>query len=130
MSHSVCNQCNFAILTEELRTSEHAVCPKCGNKHFTMHFEFTLQFLPHNTTKVKQKDPYRKGKSKVRREHFVGMQENKDGQLMLKERLIDKDADTYFENVKDPISGVVLRLCNQKLTEHTNRGSAKKKESN
>jgi hypothetical protein len=90
-----------------------------------MHFECSQQFLPNNTTKVKQKDPFRTGKSKVRREHFVGMNENKDGKLMIKERLIDKDADIYFEFVKDPSSGEVLRLCNQKLTEHRNRGSAK-----
>lgn len=90
-----------------------------------MHFEYSLQFLPNNTTKVKQNDPFRTGKSKVRREHFVGMDENKDGELMIKERLIDKDADIYFEFVKDPTSGEVIRLCHQKLTEHRNRGSAK-----
>ena len=126
MSHSVCKQCNHVMLTEELRTSEKAVCPKCGNKHFTMTFHSTMEFLPNNSTRVKQKDPYHRSDKKLRREHFVGMEENQDGKLMVKERLIDKDADVYYEFVKNPETDEVIRHSHEKLSEHKGHGKAKK----
>ena len=125
MNHSVCKQCGHIMLTEELRSSEPPVCPKCGNKYFTMTAHSTMQFLPHNTVKIKQKDPYAKSNDKLRREHFVGMQENKDGKLMIKESLIDKDSNVRYEFVQDPETGEIVRLCNEKLTDHTDRGYAK-----
>lgn len=54
------------------------------------------------------------------------MEENKEGKLMIKERLIDKDANVYYEYVRDPETGEVVRLCHESLTDHTNRGSVKK----
>ena len=54
------------------------------------------------------------------------MEENKDGNLMIKERLIDKDANVYYEYVKNPDTGEVVRQCHQKLSDHIDRGSAKK----
>lgn len=105
---------------------EKSLCPNCGNKYFTMTFHSTMEFLPNNSTKVKQKDPYQRSDKKLRREHFVGMEVNKDGKLMVKERLIDKDANVYYEYVRNPETGEVVRLCHESLTDHTNRGSAKK----
>ena len=127
MSHSVCKQCGHVILTEELRTSETALCPKCGYKYFTMTFHSTLEFLPNNPTKVKQRDPYQRSDKKLRREHFVGMEANEEGKLMVKERLIDKDRDVYYEYVRNLETGEVVRLCHEKLSVHKSRGSAKKK---
>jgi uncharacterized OB-fold protein len=105
---------------------EKSLCPQCGNKYFTMTFECTLKMLPNNTTKVEQRDPHQRSRKKLRREHFVGMERNKDGKLMLKERLIDKDSDVYYEFVKDPETGEVVRHCYESLKEHLNHGSAKK----
>ncbi|MBI3582514.1 MAG: hypothetical protein HY096_01015 [Nitrospinae bacterium] len=106
---------------------EKSVCPKCENKYFTMTFHSTVQFLSNNTTKIKQKDPYRKSKEKLRREHFVGMEKNSKGDLMIKERLIDKDSSIYYEFVKNPDTGEVTRLCKESLKEHMDHGSAKNK---
>ena len=127
MSHSVCKQCGHVMLTEELRTLPVSVCPKCGNKYFTMTFHSTVEYLPNNTTRVKQRDPHHKSDKKLRREHFVGMEKNKDGQLVVKERLIDKDANVYYEFIKNPETGEVERQVFEKLTDHQDRGSAKPK---
>lgn len=126
MSHSVCCQCGRVILTEELRTMEKSLCPECGNKYFTMKSQSTVQFLPNNSTKIQQRDQYYRSEKKLRREHFVGMEENKEGTLVIKERLIDKDSDVYYEFVRNSDTGEVVRQCHQKLSDHTNRGSAKK----
>ena len=91
-----------------------------------MTFHVTEQFLPNNSTRIKQKDPYYKSDHKLRRDHFVGVESNKEGKLMVKERLIDKDANVYYELVKDPETGEIVRLCDEPLSDHTNRGSAKK----
>jgi hypothetical protein len=83
--------------------------------------------LPHNTTVIKQKDPDRNSKKRARREHFNGMQANSQGLLMRKERLIDKDADVYYEFVADPNTGEVLRKEHGRLSDHKGYGSAKQK---
>lgn len=45
---------------------------------------------------------------------------------MEKVRLIDKDANRYFEKVTDPDTGQVLHECNEPLSEHRGHGSDKK----
>ena len=92
-----------------------------------MDFTATQQFLP-GATKIKSMDPHAKSKKKLRREYFLGVDANKDGKLMNKERLVDKDANIYYEFVQDPETGEIVRRCQEPLTEHRNRGSAKKKE--
>lgn len=126
MAHVTCIKCSHVVLMEERRISVDGLCPKCGEKQFTMTFLVTEQFLPNNTTKITQRDPHSNSKKRVRREHFVGMDANKDGKLMVKERLIDKDANIYYEFVKDPQSGEVIRLCHEKLSDHFGHGSDKK----
>jgi hypothetical protein len=85
----------------------------------------TQTFLPNGTFKLQQKDPSRRSRDKVRREHFLGMDPNVEGRLMIKERLLDKDSNVYYEFVKDPETGEVVRTCHEKLTEHRDRGTAK-----
>lgn len=126
MAHCQCKQCGNIATDREWLTTANAGCPKCGHKHFTMTFVSTEQFLP-NATKITQRDPHSKSDKKLRREHFRGMNPNKDGRLMLKERLIDKDADYYFESVVNPETGETIHRCEEKLSEHRGRGSAKKR---
>jgi hypothetical protein len=50
--------------------------------------------------------------------------------LMLKAsevQIVDRLADRYFERVVDPDAGEVLRECDEPLSQHTGRGSAKQK---
>lgn len=127
MSHSVCKQCNHVMPTEELRISDPPICPKCGNKWFTMTFEGTVKFLPENTVKITQKDPYERKKKRVKREYFLGIESNSIDKPMFKERLIDKYSDTYYEFVQDKETGQVVHKCHEKLSDHRGHGSAKKK---
>lgn len=127
MAHCKCQHCGNVATDQEWLSTPNAACPKCGHKHFTMTFQSTLQFLQCGATKIRQRDPHHKSARKLRREHFQGPDLNKDGKVMLKERLIDKDANYYFERVVDPETGETTRLCEEKLTDHVERGSAKKR---
>jgi hypothetical protein len=43
------------------------------------------------------------------------------------DRVIDRDNDYYLERIVDPETGEVIRECEEKLSEHQGRGSAKPK---
>jgi predicted nucleic acid-binding Zn-ribbon protein len=124
--HGICTECGLATPNEDIILREKADCPQCGNNLFTMRFECSVEFLPNETTLIKQKDPHKSSKKRLRREHFNGMEENHQGKLMRKERLIDKDADIYYEFVQNPETGEVLRKTLESLKkDHTGHGSAK-----
>lgn len=46
---------------------------------------------------------------------------------MDKLRIIDRENDLYLEKITDPDTKKIIHHTNEKLTEHTNHGSAKKK---
>jgi hypothetical protein len=43
------------------------------------------------------------------------------------ERVIDRENDKYYELITDSETGSILRECNEPLTQHVDRGSAKRK---
>jgi hypothetical protein len=49
----------------------------------------------------------------------------KTGRLSKIERIIDREHDKYRELITDSETGDVLRECNEPLTQHVRRGSAK-----
>lgn len=51
------------------------------------------------------------------------------GKWNVLKRIIDRTRDYYFELITDPSSGKVLRYCEEPLSKHLRRGSAKKKAS-
>ena len=108
-----CVTCGLSTPNEVIILREPPDCPSCGSRDFTMTFEVTETFLPHNTTLIRQNDPDLSSKKRLRREHFNGMQANSQGKLMRKERLIDKDADVYYEYVKNPESGEIVHFCHE-----------------
>jgi hypothetical protein len=66
------------------------------------------------------------GKRKIRRHLQTGSQWSVSREKFVdKVRDIDRDADTYYERVVDPETGEVLRHCEEPLSEHFGRGSAK-----
>lgn len=125
MTHCKCKSCDYIATDQEWLATPNAVCPRCGHKYFTMTFESKQQFLPHGATRVKQRDPHNKSDKKLRRDHFRGLEPNNNGQLMLKERLVDKDIDYYLERIVDPVTGEVIRHKEERLTDHQGRGTAK-----
>ena len=45
---------------------------------------------------------------------------------VLREQIIDRDVDRYFERVTDYETGEVIHECDEALTKHRGHGSAKK----
>jgi hypothetical protein len=52
---------------------------------------------------------------------------DRDGRLVRKTRLIDRERDVYYEHVEDAETGEVLRDCREPLSQHVGRGSARNK---
>lgn len=50
----------------------------------------------------------------------------KENRWVKKERVIDRNNNRYYENIKDPITDEVIHECNEPLSEHFAHGSAKK----
>ena len=48
------------------------------------------------------------------------------GKLVLREQVIDRDNDVYFEKVTEYEDGSVIHHCEERLSEHQGHGSAKK----
>lgn len=133
MHQSTCTQCAHSIGTEELRTSESAACPNCGCKSFKMEFYSKVTLRPNGAMTVKQRDPDKPGDpksggyGKPSFEHIVGPERSASGKLVVKNRIIDKQSDSYFERVTDLETGAVLHECEEPLSKHRSRGSAKEK---
>lgn len=51
---------------------------------------------------------------------------NELGRFVAYRRIIDRKQDTYFELVTDGKTGEILRKCEEPLSTHTGRGSARK----
>lgn len=75
---------------------------------------------------AKLKQPSLTGKRKLRLHLKSGKELSfRLGRYVNKERVLDKDNDRYLEIVTDPLTGEVLRHCDEPLSEHQGRGSAK-----
>jgi DNA-directed RNA polymerase subunit RPC12/RpoP len=127
MAHCKCQQCGKVATDLEWLAAPNAACPTCGHKTFTMEFQSTLQLLPTGALKITTRDPHHKSDKKIRLKHFVGPTLNAAGEPMHKEQLIDRDTNYYFEKVVDLTTGETTRLCEEKLTDHTGRGSDRTK---
>jgi len=68
----------------------------------------------------------RKGKKKRHEyEAVVGNEFNSKGQMMKKERIIDRKKDLYSETVTNEDTGEIVRKIVEPLSQHKARGSAK-----
>lgn len=104
-------------------------CPQCGS-------EDQLQILCikedvgleiHDGLDGRLKDPSLRAAKKLRVRFFAGSEQRKsDGKWMNKGRIIDRDNDKYKEVVTDPVTGEIIRKCDEPLSTHQGHGSAKK----
>ncbi|MDA0574110.1 hypothetical protein [Burkholderia gladioli] len=107
---------------------ERLPCQRCGSnaKHVDLVFQEVVTAT--DFLEVKSKSATVKGARKIRRHLQIGSQWSTAREKFVdKVRDIDRDADTYFERVIDPETGEVFRLCEEPLSEHFERGSAKKR---
>ena len=74
--------------------------------------------------KFRHRDP---NNAKFKMEETTGKDWSESlGRFVTKHRRIDRENDRYFERVIDDKTGDVLHECDQPLSEHIDRGSAKK----
>lgn len=60
-------------------------------------------------------------------EHVVGPEPSASGRLVIKERIVDKQSDSYFERIADMETREIIHECEEPLSEHRGHGDAKKK---
>jgi phage FluMu protein Com len=119
-----CAKCN-ALIDEPPKTKpqDRKPCPACGStaRLFKKKLEATLSF--HDSVRMKLTNA---ATGKTTLEQFSGDDlHRKSGKWMMKQRVIDREKDKYKEVVTDPETGKVVRHCEEPLTKHTGRGSAK-----
>lgn len=121
-----CKECGFQF---QRNTSEkNNTCPQCGSNKIMFKLCLIETETEHELIKLKTKDDRFPSKKKMRKERTIGESQRKtDGKWMDLERFIDKDNDKYKKTIVDPETNKVVYHCEEPLSEHINRGSAKKK---
>lgn len=127
-----CVNCSEGIneasgIPEDLRKP----CPKCGSlgRHMELFCQDTFQLEDHLLKRFKHVESSLAGKQKIRLDEITGEQLNEgSGKWVQKEWWIDRDHNPawYYEKVADIETGETIRFCSQPLSEHKERGSAKK----
>ena len=111
--------------------SERQPCPNCGalSRKSQADASDALVATVYDQQRLRTKDPSRPSKDKLRKEILSGYDLHRDtGKWNLKDRIIDRDNDSYFEHVVDPNTGETIHKCEESLKDHLNHGCAKKKD--
>jgi|SRR4030042_4570078 predicted RNA-binding Zn-ribbon protein involved in translation (DUF1610 family) len=129
-----CTRCGHETgETEEQQNSHPQPCPHCGSEERTVHVDVSDDLKVDVKEEVVRKikvDSYR-SKDKIRNVLFSGDDlHHQSGKWNKKERVIDRDNDSYKEIVSDPTTGEVIHRCEERLSDHQGHGSAKKKRDN
>lgn len=126
-----CADCSSALPEEWVSDAAERQCPNCGSLKKLVRVELRdeVRVEVHDSLRGKVKDPSRRSKDKVRKDFFSGDDLRKsDGTWMTKERVLDRDNDSYMEKVVDPKTGEVVHFTQEPLSQHLGHGSAKPKE--
>jgi hypothetical protein len=123
---TMCGECGSAILDPPKKVGEpgNYPCPTCGLVGYKFGWvaeaEIPLNVLARAAYKVG-------GKGRPKRELLAGWdRRNSHSDYVLKERIIDREADRYREKITTK-DGQVLRDVYEPLSGHTGHGSAKLK---
>jgi len=115
-----CADCGEVLPTEWISLQHRDNCPRCNSpsKLISIDVIDKLEMPIRDTNYNSKKNP--------RHEFFEGDDLRKsDGKWMKKRRVIDKNNDSYFEEVIDPETGEVIHKCEEALSEHFGHGSAR-----
>lgn len=119
-----CAACGQQLEETAIPKSKRAPCPNCGStdRAFEMHLSSTLSF--HSKIGLKARNP----KS---RKPFHEQVSGDDlfrltGQWNKLKRIVDRARNYYLEVITDPKTGSMIRYCEEPLSKHRSRGSAKK----
>lgn len=121
-----CSACG-RTLTEEssIPPPKRLPCPHCGSKARVFEVHLTSTVTPRSKLNLKARSP----KS---RKPFLEQVSGDDlfrltGQWNILKRIIDRARDYYLEVITDPKTGKIIRYCEESLSKHADRGSAKKR---
>jgi len=121
-----CNNCKTEYEAKPDEPSEaRTKCPVCGSTARTFLVACKAEVLTYADLKYKGKS---EGKGKPFIEAKVGYNLSKETERwMWREQVVDKWNDKYKKVVIDPVTGEVIRFCEEPLSKHQGYGSAKKK---
>lgn len=122
-----CGNCGASV-ADDTQSAVKSPCPACGSKSRNAHVLVTDLGKLYDSLRCKQKDLSRRSKDKLRVDIFTGYEySHQHKKILKKERKIDKDNDRYYEKVTDPKTQEIIHECEEKLSEHRDRGYAKLK---
>jgi hypothetical protein len=118
----ICQDCNckLANMTD--------TCPNCDSNKKFIHLELNeIQLEIFDTISGKKENPNLNSKTKMLEKFYDGYDQSANGDLAYKKQILSREKDYYFEEVKNS-QGKIIRYCEEPLSNHKNRGSAKFKE--
>ena len=124
-----CKGCGHKF-DEKMENAEQAPCPHCPSTARNVSVAITeeVAFTVYDSMRAKNRRKDLPSKDKLRTDIIAGFElHRKTGKWYKKDRVIDRDNDYYLERIVDPETGEVIRECEEKLSEHQGRGSAKPK---
>ena len=123
-----CSECG-KTLSEPPDEENRKPCQFCGSSARTINLLLKEDIHLHEFIDVKKKFPGYPHDKKLRVHLQQGDQLNHGtGKWIKKERLIDKEKNTYSEKIIEPETGKILRQANEPLKNHTGHGSDKEKD--
>lgn len=123
--HITCRECGAKI---DDNSDPRKPCPECGSTQRVLHVEFTDKVKMYDSLSSIHRNPKKTGRSKTLAEDFNGYEFSRSHQKMVaKQRLIDRENNTYSETVTDIEAGEVIHQCKEPLSQHRDHGMTKKK---
>ena len=116
-----CKNCEYGRLVCEGDPSEHCECPDCGSASLHMTYYFVETVRVADDSKFRSYDP-NLSKTQAKRTRIDikdGMDWWRDGgKYVYRYQEVNRRNDQYLEVVVDLQSGIVLRDCDEPLSEH------------
>ena len=124
-----CASCGFEFTEREnLPENERAPCSRCGSLGRALVRVLNESIEVEDRHKMKLKGGERTASSKPGRELIQGHDfHRKSGKWNYLFRLVDRINDWYHEKITDLKTGNTIRDCQEPLSKHPGRGSAKRK---
>lgn len=120
-----CAGCGLKLDEEAVPVAQRSPCPECGStaRMFEMRLSGSVSFKSKVAAKARNPKPGKPFHEQVTGDDLFKL----TGQWNKLRRIIDRARDYYFELITDPKTGKVIRYCEEPLSKHWGRGSAKTK---
>jgi len=119
-----CSDCH-ELLDESYQPPNQKGCPRCGSLRRTIQVGAILSTMVGFHAKASWRTGDRKRGKPLRWGVTGDDLHSESGRWNKLERTFDRIMDLYYEHIVDGETGVVIRHCVEKLSEHIGRGSAK-----